>query len=148
MRAVSSLDVRVYSTSDEVRVLKTIRPSRPRDLYSVSTSAISSTVYWRKQLSIFSSSTLHRQPAQNTDKVQIAYLDTHDDHLWWLQRVQQYTHEDRKFRHHWAQDISEDCQSSLKELAANKVQRFRNPSQQIVEFQKLWRRFCRLSKNH
>ena len=34
-------------------------------------------------------STVHQQPAQST-----AYLDTHHDHLWWLQKVLQYTHGD------------------------------------------------------
>ena len=33
-------------------------------------------------------------PAQSTEEVWTAYLDTHHDHLWWLQRVLQYTHED------------------------------------------------------
>ena len=40
-------------------------------------------------------STIYQQLAQSTEEVQTTYLDTHDDHRWWLQRVQQYTHEDQ-----------------------------------------------------
>ena len=39
-------------------------------------------------------STVHQQPAQSTEEVWTAYLDTHHDYLWWLQRVLQYTHDD------------------------------------------------------
>jgi len=39
-------------------------------------------------------STVHQQPAQSTVEVSTAYLDTYHDHLWWLQRVLQYTHGD------------------------------------------------------
>jgi len=33
------------------------------------------------------SSVVHQQPAQSNEEVCTAYLNTHDDHLWWLQRV-------------------------------------------------------------
>ena len=36
----------------------------------------------------------------------------------------------------------------LKSLLPTKFKVFRNPSQPTAEFQKLWRGFCRLSKNH
>ena len=39
-------------------------------------------------------STVHQQPAQSIEEVWTAYLDTHHDHIWWLQRILQYTHED------------------------------------------------------
>jgi len=38
-------------------------------------------------LAIFPGSTVHQQPAQSTNEVCTTYLDTHDDHLWWLQKV-------------------------------------------------------------
>ena len=43
---------------------------------------------------VYPYSTVHQQPAQSTEDVWTVHLDTHDDHLWQLQRVLQYTHED------------------------------------------------------
>ena len=58
-----------------------------QDPCSIFASAISSTVHWQKQLAIFLGLIIHQQPAQSTNKVRTAYLDTRDNHLWWLQRV-------------------------------------------------------------
>ena len=56
---------------------------------------ISSTVHWHKQATVYPwFNSTHQQPAQSTEEVWTAHLDTHYDHLGWLQRVLQYTHED------------------------------------------------------
>ena len=54
---------------------------------------INSTVHWHKQATVHPWFKVHQQPAQSTEEVWTAYLDTHHDHLWWLQRVLQYTYE-------------------------------------------------------
>ena len=48
---------------------------------------ISSTVHWHKQTTVHPWFKVHQQPAQSTEEVQTAYLDTHHDHLWRLQRI-------------------------------------------------------------
>ena len=57
---VSPINERHISTSDEVRVPKAIWSLRLQDLRSVFASAVSSTVHWREQMTIYSGSTVHQ----------------------------------------------------------------------------------------
>jgi len=76
------------------------------------------------------------------------YLDTFNDLSWRLRAVLQYTHEDRnpnKIKLRTSQKIA----SLIMRVQINmKSKIFRNPSQSTVEFRKLWRGFCRLSRNY
>ena len=93
-------------------------------------------------------STVRQQPAQSTEEVWTAYLDTHHDHLWWLQRVyntlMKTTFQTRSSPEHlkWLSVQSWEVWTRSK----SKV--FRNPFQSTMEYRELWRGFCRLSKNH
>jgi len=63
------------------------------------------------------------------------YLDTHDDHLWWLQRVLQYTHENQdsdKIELKVSQKIVSPILRAC--CQKKKIQSFRNPSQSTTEF--------------
>ena len=75
---VSLMNESRVSTSDEVCDSKATRPSRLQDLCSVFTSVISSTIHWRKQMTISPGLIVHQQPAQSTEEVWSLYPDTHD----------------------------------------------------------------------
>jgi len=134
------------STLDIVRVSKAIRPLRLQDLCSVSTSVISSTIHWQKQLAISPGSTVRQLRVPMRSGLRIWTLVTIISGG--FKEFNSYSRRP-KSRQDQAQGISEDYQSSLESLLPKgKSKVFRNPSQSAAEFRKLWRRFCRLSKNH
>ena len=149
VRAVSPLDVRVSSISDEVRV--------PQGNTTFASIRYVFSLYFYNQFNSTLAKTIDNLPWFNS-------IPTTSSEYWWgldcvsghsrwssLMTSKSLTvHSWRsKSRQDRAQGISKDCQFDLESLLLKgKSKVFQTPSQSTMEFWKPWRGFCRLSKNH
>jgi len=100
-------------------------------------------------MTIFPDTTIHQQPAQSTEEVRTAYPDITMIISGWFKEFNstltktkiQTRAISRYLRRLLVQSWEYCCQKRKSKV-------FQNPSQSTAEFWKLWRGFCKLSKNH